>query len=180
MNQKEGIPLRRGPITRIALDVAPPIKRRGRRLILKRKTGSFEPEELPHPTALATALPTPAQDTTASPEQPAPKAQKKRKARTEDRLIDLLQLKWLTVRQASLRYPAFSDKAFRHLIAQAEAYAKYPKAGLKSTGFLSCIVRPGNARKILIDAEQFDQYLRGSAVAGQPTSANNTDKGNRK
>jgi hypothetical protein len=79
--------------------------------------------------------------------------------------VPLEDLKWLTVRQTHLRFRTYSEKALRHLVTQAEAYQKYPKAGLRSNGLIDCILRPAGARKILIDAEKFEQWLRDSAVA---------------
>ena len=78
--------------------------------------------------------------------------------------LPLNQLKWLTIAQASMRYPAFSEKSLRHLQAQAEAYQRHPKAGLKSNGFINCIIRPAGQRKILIDAEKFEEWLRSWAA----------------
>ncbi len=99
-----------------------------------------------------------------------PKKRKARKVSADDQPVDLLQLKWLTVAQTSRRYPGFTEKALRHLIAQAEAYAKYPKAGLRSNGLAACIVRPAGARKIIVNAESFEAWLSASAVFCQPTS----------
>jgi len=79
--------------------------------------------------------------------------------RPEEQHVPLDKLRWLTIRQASFRYPAFSEKAIRHLVAQAEAYATAPKSGLRSNGFLPCIIRPANQRKILIDANRFEEWL---------------------
>ena len=78
--------------------------------------------------------------------------------------VPLEMLKWLTFKQASLRYPAFSEKSLRHYQAQAEAYQRHPKAGLKSNGFIKCLIRPAGQRKILIDAEKFEEWLRSWAV----------------
>jgi hypothetical protein len=68
--------------------------------------------------------------------------------------------RWLTIKQTAKRYP-YTEGALRHLVFQAEQYAKYPKSGLKSNGFLACIVRPQGARRVLIDAEQFERWLQG-------------------
>lgn len=72
--------------------------------------------------------------------------------------------RWLTVKETAQRYP-YTEGALRHLIWEAEAYAKCPKSGLKSNGFLRCIVRPGGARRVLIDADQFDRWLQGRQPA---------------
>ena len=77
----------------------------------------------------------------------------------------LEQRRWLTVKETSARFPCFSEKSLRHLIAQAEAYAKYPKAGLRSNGMIDCIVRPAGQRKIVIDATRFEAWLTSGAVA---------------
>lgn len=80
-------------------------------------------------------------------------------------LLPLEQRRWLTVRETSARFPCFSEQSLRHLIAQAEAYAKYPKAGLRSNGMIDCIVRPAGQRKIVIDATKFEAWLASGAVA---------------
>lgn len=79
--------------------------------------------------------------------------------------LPLEQRRWLTVKETSARFPCFSEKSLRHLIAQAEAYAKYPKAGLRSNGMIDCIVRPAGQRKIVIDATKFEAWLASGAVA---------------
>ena len=80
-------------------------------------------------------------------------------------LLPLEQRRWLTVKETSARFPCFSEKSLRHLIAQAEAYAKYPKAGLRSNGMINCIVRPAGQRKIVIDATKFEAWLTSGVVA---------------
>ena len=80
-------------------------------------------------------------------------------------LLPLEQRRWLTVKETSARFPCFSEKSLRHLIAQAEAYAKYPKAGLRSNGMIDCIVRPAGQRKIVIDATKFEAWLASGAAA---------------
>lgn len=87
------------------------------------------------------------------------------KNKKQDAPIPLEQLKWLTVAQAALRYSgAFTEKSLRHWIALAEQYQKYPKSGLRSNGLIDCIARPGNARKILINAERFEQWIESWSV----------------
>jgi hypothetical protein len=122
-------------------------------------------------------LPTPVQDTTASHGQAAPKTRKTKKARIKDQPVALENLKWLTIAQAALRYPAFTEKALRHLQSSAESYARYPKAGLRSNGFLDCVIRPAGQRKIIIDASRFETWLAASAVSGQSTPAIPLDRG---
>ena len=87
--------------------------------------------------------------------------------RSESPPIPIEKLRFLTVAQASLRYPAFSEKSFRHLIAQSEAYQRHPRSSLKSNGFVNCIVRPAGMRKILIDADAFENWLQSFAAANQ-------------
>lgn len=82
----------------------------------------------------------------------------------------LEQQRWLTVKQTAARYPCFSENALRNLIFSAEAYAKHPKAGLRSNGFIDCIVRPAGQRKIIIDTMKFEAWLENGAF---PVSGNN-------
>ncbi|MBK7646697.1 MAG: hypothetical protein IPJ12_05935 [Betaproteobacteria bacterium] len=96
-----------------------------------------------------------------------PPRKRNKKPRIEVQPIPLENLKWLTIAQTSLRYPAFSQKALRHLVASAEAYHRYPKAGLKSNGFIHCICRPAGQRKIVIEAEKFEQWLQSFSVAAK-------------
>lgn len=60
-----------------------------------------------------------------------------------------------------------SEGALRHLIWQAEAYAKDPKSGLKSNGFLAVIVRPPGQRKVLLDCAEFEKWLTSQRRGGQ-------------
>ncbi|MCX7164780.1 MAG: hypothetical protein NTV11_00710 [Rhodocyclales bacterium] len=103
---------------------------------------------------------------TASPE-PAAKSRRRNWTSSEAEVIPLEQRRWLTIRETSARFPCFSEKALRHLVAQAEAYANYPKAGLRSNGFIACIVRPAGQRKVIIDATKFEDWLASSAVVGK-------------
>jgi len=100
---------------------------------------------------------------------PAPTAKLQRRTRTSSEVetLPLEQRRWLTIKETSARFPCFSEKALRHLVAQAEAYANYPKAGLRSNGFIACIVRPAGQRKVIIDAAKFEAWLASSAVAGK-------------
>ena len=81
----------------------------------------------------------------------------------------LEQQRWLTVKQTAARYPCFSENALRNLIFSAEAYARCPKAGLRSNGFIDCIVRPAGQRKIIIDTIKFEAWLENGAF---PVSSN--------
>lgn len=85
----------------------------------------------------------------------------------------LEQQRWLTVKQTAERYPCFSENALRNLIFSAEAYARCPKAGLRSNGFIDCIVRPAGQRKIIIDTIKFETWLENSAFPG----SGNNNKG---
>jgi len=102
-------------------------------------------------------------DTSAAERAPGEKKPRKRRYSTpkaEMAPTPLEVRRWLTVKQTAQRYP-YSEGALRHLIWEAEAYAKSPKGGLKSNGFLNCIVRPDGARRVLIDAEKFELWLQG-------------------
>lgn len=94
----------------------------------------------------------------------APKGRRRALNVPKIELLPLEQRRWLTVKETSARFPCFSEQSLRHLIAQAEAYAKYPKAGLRSNGMIDCIVRPAGQRKIVIDATKFEAWLASSAV----------------
>jgi hypothetical protein len=87
----------------------------------------------------------------------SPRNSKKQKEAVEP--VPLEKLKFLTIAQTALRYQTYSEKALRHLQAQAEAYQRYPKAGLRSNGFINCIIRPAGKRKIIIDAEKFELWM---------------------
>lgn len=114
---------------------------------------------------------------------PATAAKLGRRNRTSSKVevIPLEQRRWLTIKETSARFPCFSEKALRHLVAQAESYANFPKAGLRSNGFISCIVRPAGQRKVIIDAAKFEAWLASSAVAGSdvklPRSREQTARG---
>jgi hypothetical protein len=82
---------------------------------------------------------------------------KKKKAVVEP--VPLEKLKFLTIAQTALRYQVHTEKALYHLHAQASAYMLYPKAGLRSNGFIECVFRPDGQRKILIIAEKYEQWL---------------------
>lgn len=74
----------------------------------------------------------------------------------------------LPVKAMAQRYSdVVSEGALRHLIWQAEAYAKDPKSGLKSNGFLSVIVRPPGQRKVLLDCVEFEKWLTSQRRGGQ-------------
>ena len=99
--------------------------------------------------------------------EPAPvKVSQTRKAskKVEVQPLPLDQLKWLPLKQAPLRWPSFTEKALRHIIAQAEAYAKFPQSGLRSNGFIDCFVRPAGQRKIILNAEKFEVWLKSFSV----------------
>jgi hypothetical protein len=56
--------------------------------------------------------------------------------------------RWGTVKQASQRYPAFSEASFRYLIFNE-----------KQNGFSACLRRVG--RKVLIDFNAFEKWVDG-------------------
>lgn len=102
-------------------------------------------------------------DTTSA--APAAKLRRRNRISSEVEVLPLEKRRWLTIKETAARFPCFSEKALRHLVAQAEAYANYPKAGLRSNGFIACIVRPAGQRKVIIDATKFEAWLASSAVA---------------
>jgi hypothetical protein len=68
--------------------------------------------------------------------------------------------RWLTVNRMAADYKeVISEAALRHLIWNAEAYARFPRAGLPSNGFLPVIVRPPFQRKVLLDRVAFEKWL---------------------
>lgn len=94
----------------------------------------------------------------------APKRRRRTLSVPKVELLPLEQRRWLTVKETSARFPCFSEKSLRHLVAQAEAYAKFPKASLRSNGMIDWIVRPAGQRKIIIDATKFEAWLASGAV----------------
>lgn len=103
-------------------------------------------------------------DVAAIPQAPTAVRRRRKRTRIEVEVLPLEKRRWLTIRETSARFPCFSEKSLRHLVAQAENYAMYPKAGLRSNGLVGCIVRPAGTRKILIDAEKFEAWLTSSTV----------------
>ena len=101
-----------------------------------------------------------------SPQTPSAKRRSKPTS-SKGEVLPLEQRRWLTVKETSARFPCFSEKSLRHLIYSAEAYANYPKAGLRSNGFLACIVRPAGPRKVIIDAAKFEDWLAAGATVGR-------------
>jgi hypothetical protein len=94
-----------------------------------------------------------------------PSAKRQRKPTSSKvETLPLEQRRWLTVKETSARFTCFSENALRHLIYSAEAYANHPKAGLRSNGFLACIVRPAGSRKVIIDASRFEDWLVAGAI----------------
>lgn len=106
------------------------------------------------------------QDVAASQQALSAVRRRRKRTRIEVEIIPLeKKRRWLTIREASARFPCFSEKSLRHLMAQAEAYANYPKAGLRSNGLIGCIARPAGLRKVLIDAEKFEQWIAAGTAA---------------
>ncbi|WP_157977944.1 hypothetical protein [Paraburkholderia kururiensis] len=95
-----------------------------------------------------------------SPSEKEPRKRRYGTPKAEPALTPLEDRRWLTIKQTAQRYP-YSEGAIRHLVFQAEQYAKHPKSGLKSNGFLACVVRPHGTRRVLIDAAQFEHWLQG-------------------
>lgn len=83
---------------------------------------------------------------------------KKQKPRTKAIRPQVSTLQWLTIEEAATKFP-FSASAIRHLVFQAEAYAKDPKPGLKSNGFLSVIVRRPGVRRVFLDEKRFMAWM---------------------
>lgn len=68
--------------------------------------------------------------------------------------------RWLTVTRMAAEYKeVITEAALRHLIWNAEAHARFPRAGLSSNGFLPVIVRPPFQRKVLLDRVAFEKWL---------------------
>lgn len=68
--------------------------------------------------------------------------------------------RYMSIKALALHYrEIITESALRHLVWQAEAYAKDPKPGLASNGFLSVIVRPPGQRKVLLDRTEFERWL---------------------
>jgi hypothetical protein len=104
--------------------------------------------------------------TTDAENEKMPSAKRRRKPTSSSvEVLPLEQRRWLTVKETSARFPCFSEQALRHLIYSAEAYANYPKAGLRSNGFIACIARPAGQRKVIINAAKFEEWLTAGANA---------------
>jgi hypothetical protein len=117
--------------------------------------GAFEPVEIDDQSIAQLIATDPQQVTAKAPK--SPRNSKKQKVAAEP--VQLLDLKFLTIPQTATRYQVHTEKALRHLQAQAEAYLRFPKAGLRSNGFIECVFRPDGQRKILIIAEKYEQWL---------------------
>lgn len=75
--------------------------------------------------------------------------------------------RWMSIRALAAEYPeAITESALRHLVWQAEAQAKNPKAGLKANGFLPVIVRPPGQRKVLLDRAEWEKWLTSRRKTG--------------
>ena len=73
---------------------------------------------------------------------------------------NVVRPRWLTVNRMAAEYKeVITEAALRHLIWNAEAYARFPRAGLTSNGFLPVIVRPPFQRKVLLDRVAFEKWL---------------------
>lgn len=58
-------------------------------------------------------------------------------------------MSFYTVREMSMRYPAFQEGSFRWLIFNAD-----------TNGFAKCVIRPQGIRKVLIDELEFLKWLK--------------------
>ncbi|MDS4040827.1 MAG: hypothetical protein RKP20_06585 [Candidatus Competibacter sp.] len=74
----------------------------------------------------------------------------------------------LTIRQLSERYPAFSEPALRNLVFCAKP-RQSTKGPIPGNGLDRAILRVG--RKVLIDAEQFQAWLREKQGGGHAAAA---------
>ena len=86
---------------------------------------------------------------------------------TRYKLEDSLAMQPLTIRQLSERYPAFSEPALRNLVFCAKPRPS-SKGVIPGNGLDRAIIRIG--RKVLIDAEQFQAWLRGKQGDGHATT----------
>lgn len=74
----------------------------------------------------------------------------------------------LTIRQLSERYPAFSEPAIRNLVFCAKP-RQSTKGPIPGNGLDRCILRVG--RKVLIDEEQFQDWLQEKQCGGHAAAA---------
>ena len=74
----------------------------------------------------------------------------------------------LTIRQLSERFPAFSEPTLRNLVFCAKPRHS-SKGVIPGNGLDRAIIRVG--RKVLIDAEQFQAWLRGKQGGGLAAAA---------
>jgi len=73
--------------------------------------------------------------------------------------------RWLTVTRLAEEYKeVVTEAALRHLIWNAEAYARFPRTGKPDNGFLPVIVRPPFQRKVLLDRVAFEKWLTTNQV----------------
>lgn len=152
----------------------PPVVNHSKAIPLARRTGSI-------PTDNTNSAPLVVEDASTQAPEDISTAKVKRARRQNQRVeqtIPLEKLRWITVRQASIRYPFMTEKAWRHKIAQAEAYRNYPQLSRKKQdGFIDCVVRIPGQRKIVIDTEKYELYLLAS---NQKTEAPTNSRGGAK
>lgn len=74
----------------------------------------------------------------------------------------------LTIRQLSERYPAFSEPSLRNLVFCAKP-RQSTKGQIPGNGLDKAILRVG--RKVLIDAEGFQEWLQEKQGAGNGRAA---------
>ncbi len=78
------------------------------------------------------------------------------------------QSRYVTIKKMARLYEdVVSEASLRNMVWMAEAYAKHPKSGLKSNGFLPVIVRPPNQRKVLLDRVEFEKWLTSRQSVGE-------------
>ncbi len=72
----------------------------------------------------------------------------------------MMRPRWLSVSRMAEEYSEVTtEAALRHLIWNAEAYERFPRADLPCNGFLRVIVRPPFQRKVLLDRVAFEKWL---------------------
>lgn len=93
-----------------------------------------------------------------------PKPKRKYAKRTPSAVIEPISLAdrpFLTFKEAAAIYPA-SEQALRRLARSAEQYQKHPKAGLRSNGFDSCLVRHKGSRLVFLHAQKLADWWAAS------------------
>ena len=89
----------------------------------------------------------------------APKPRKIRNSESELSVMPMPGIGLLTVKQAAKRFP-FSESAIRHMIFTAEAYARYPKAGMPRDTFIDVVVWVPRKRLVFLDEKKFLAWMQ--------------------